>query len=346
MSPARPRRALPSVLGLTLALLLAACSTSGGTTSSPPDPTGSIAPAITGTPSAAPSIGSSPAAAFPVTLTDDEGTAVELEAKPTTIVSLTPATTEILFAIGAGDRVVATDDASDFPAEAVDLPDVATFSSVDVERIVDLGADLVVAGGLGFSPPGSIAQLRELGIPVVVVYAPSVEGVYHDIELLGTATGETTAATELAESMRTEIDAIEAATHPGDTAPKVFYEIGYTDATGQIFAPADASFVAEMVTLAGGDVITTGDPASYEIPLETLIATDPQVIVLGVNPFYEPTPEAVKARPGWDAMTAVKDDAIRTVQDTEITRPGPRLATGLRNLAAAVRPDVTLPTAP
>ena len=178
MSPARPRRALPSVLGLTLALILAACSTSGGTTSSPPDPTGSIAPAITGTPSAAPSMGSSPAAAFPLTLTDDEGTAVELEAEPTTIVSLTPATTEILFAIGAGDRVVATDDASDFPAEAVELPDVATFSSVDVERIVDLGADLVVAGGLGFSPPGSIAQLRELGIPVVVVYAPSVEGVY------------------------------------------------------------------------------------------------------------------------------------------------------------------------
>ena len=69
--------------------------------------------------------------------------------------------------------------------------------------------------------------------------------------------------------------------------------------------------------MAGGDVITTGDPASYEIPLETLIEADPQMIVLGVNPFYMPTPEQVAARPGWDVMTAVKDGAIRA-------RPGHR----------------------
>ena len=137
--------------------------------------------------------------------------------------------------------------------------------------------------------------------------------------------------------MRTEMDAIAAAVADGDH-PRVFYEVGYTDATGQIFAPADDSFVAEMVTLAGGDAITTGDPASYEIPLETLIEADPQIIVLGVNPFYMPTPEQVAARPGWDVMTAVKDGAIVPVQDTEITRPGPRLPIGLRNLAAAIRP--------
>jgi iron complex transport system substrate-binding protein len=228
----------------------------------------------------------------------------------------------------------------------VALPDVASFSSVDVEQVVSLDPDLVVAGGLGFTPPDVITRLRSLDIPVVVVYAPSVEGVYDDIELLGTATGTSDAAVAVTTAMRAEIDAISGAVATAGTPPRVYYEIGYDATTGAIYAPAEASFVAEMVTLAGGDTITTGDPNTYEIALEKLIERDPEVIVLGVNPFYEPTPEAVAARPGWNVMTAVANDDIRTVRDTEITRPGPRLPIGLRALASTIRPDVTLPAAP
>jgi iron complex transport system substrate-binding protein len=341
-----PFRRLPAVLFLLLTLAVAACTGSGGT-SIPPGATGSIAPVLTGTPAPSDAPSAAPStAAFPLILTDDEGTAVAIAAKPTKIVSLTPAATETLFAIGAGDRVVATDDGSDFPKEAATLPHVATFSSVDVEKIVKLDADLVVAGGLGFSPPESIAKLRSLKIPVLVIYAASVDGVYRDIELVGTAVGNGAEATTVTAGMRTEIGAISQAAKGAGTPPRVYYEVGYTDATGQIFAPADKSFVAEMVTLAGGDAITTGDPASYEIPLETLIERDPQVILLGVNPFYKPTPAQVAKRPGWSVMTAVKNDQIRPVQDTEITRPGPRLATGLRSLVTAIWPNLVLPSAP
>jgi len=341
-----PFRRLPAVLFLLLTLAVAACAGGGGT-SIPPQATGAIASVLTGTPasSGAPSAAPS-AASFPLTVTDDEGTAVGVAARPQKIVSLTPAATETLFAIGAGDRVVATDESSDFPKEASALPHVATFSSVDVEKIVKLDADLVVAGGLGFSPPEAIAKLRTLKIPVLVLYAASVDGVYHDIELVGTAVGDGPAATTLTAAMRTEIGAISQSAKGAGTPPRVYYEVGYTDATGQIFAPADQSFVAEMVTLAGGDAITTDDPASYEIPLEMLIERDPQVIILGVNPFYKPTPAQVAKRPGWSVMTAVKDGQIRPVQDTEITRPGPRLATGLRNLVAAIWPDLALPSGP
>ena len=339
MLPRSRRRGV--ALPVILSVLLWACAAPGGSPSAAP---ATMAPSSTSsavTPAASPS----QAVRFPVTITDDEGTSVELASEPQVIVSLTPATTEILFELGVGDRVVATDDSSDYPEAAVDLPDVASFSSVDVEQVVSLEPDLVVAGGLGFTPADAITRLRSLDIPVLVVYAPSVEGVYDDIELLGMATGTSHAAGELTAAMAVEIDAISDAVGSGDR-PRVFYEIGYDATTGAIYAPAKDSFVAEMVTVGGGDTITTADPNTYEIPLEELIERDPEVIVLGVNPFYQPTPEAVAARPGWNAMTAVANGDIRTVRDIEITRPGPRLPVGIRNLAAAIRPDVALPTTP
>jgi iron complex transport system substrate-binding protein len=340
-----PFRRLPAVLFLLLTLVVAAC-TGGGGTSIPPEATGAIASVLTGTPAPSDAPSAVPSAAtFPLAVTDDEGAAVEIATRPTKIVSLTPAVTETLFAIGAGDRVVATDDSSDFPKEAAPLPDVATFSSVDVEKIVNLDADLVIAGGHGFSPAESIAKLRALKIPVLVLYAASVDGVYHDIELVGTAVGNGPEATTVTAGMLPKIDAISAAAKGAGTPPRDDYEVGDTEGTGQIYVAGDKSFLAEMVTLAGGTPIV-GDPVTYEIPLETLIERDPQVIILGVNPFYSPTPAQVAKRAGWSVMTAVKDGQIRPVRDIEITRPGPRLAIGLRNLTAAIWPDLALPSGP
>lgn len=332
-----PSRRRGVVLLLSFSVILGACSPGASPSAAPttaPSPSTAVAPP---SPTLAP--------AFPTTVIDDEGTRVEIAAEPDRIVSLTPATTEILFALGAGDRVVATDESSDYPDEAVSLPDVATFSGVDVEKVVALEPDLVIAGGLGFTPADAIARLRDLDIPVVVVYAPTVSGVYDDIESIGTATGTSEVATALTADMRDEIEAISSAVASRSPKPRVFYEVGYDATTGAIYAPAEASFVAEMVTLAGGDTITTGDPNTYEISLENLIDKDPELIVLGTNPFYSPTPESVAARPGWSALTAVRNGDIRPVRDIEITRPGPRLPLGLRNLASVIWPDMALPAA-
>ena len=259
--------------------------------------------------------------------------------------SLTPAVTETLFAVGAGDRVVATDDCSDYPAEAKPLPDVVTFGTVDVEKIVGLAPDLVIAGGAGFTSADSIAQLRALKIPVLVVSTPSIDGIYKDIELVGSAVGEADAATAITTKMRADMTAIAtaAAAESAKAAkpPRVFYDVGYIDATGQIYGPGEGSFLAEMVGMLGVDVIT-GDKVTYEIPLEKLISRDPEVIILGVNAFYTPTAESIAKRPGWSALTAVKNGDVRSVSDTEMTRPGPRLATGMRNLALAMYPDLVL----
>jgi len=345
----RARLLLRPLAVVALAASLAACSaaaTGGSPSASAPVPT--PAPPVTAPPTAAPTAQPtpdatpSPAPAFPVTLTDDEGASVTLDVRPERIVSLTPAVTETLFALGAGDRLVANSDFDDYPALVGDLPHVASYTGVDVERVVSHEPDLVIAGGNGFNPPEAIAKLRSLGIPVVVVYADSVEGILRDIELVGTAVGAADASTTLTAWMRDRIAGISAAATAGTgspPAPRVFYEL---DATNEIYGPAPDSFIAAMIALAGGDPITTGDPALFAIPLETLVAADPEVIVLG-DAAYGMTPEAVAQRPGWSAMTAVEAGAVRPVNDTIVTRPGPRIVDGLRALALAIDPTLQLP---
>ena len=345
LQPSRRPRAAPALAAIAVAaLLVVACGAAvTPTPSTGPSPSGSIAPVATATALPSPTASPSPAAAYPLTLIDDEGTTVVIPARPERIVSLTPATTEILFAVGAGPRVVATTDFDDYPPEAVPLPDVASYQGVDVEKIVGLEADLVVAGGNSFNSPDAIARLRTLGIPVLVVYAPDVATVLADVALVAKAAGEGAAGAALAAGMRAEIDAISAGiAATAGAAPRVFYEL---DATKEIYGPADNSFVVQMIELAGGDPITTGSPTVFSIPLERLVTADPEVIVLG-DAAYGATAAQVAARPGWGGMTAVKTGAIRPVDDVVVTRPGPRLAEGLRALALAIDPTVQLPPAP
>ena len=329
MGPLGLRRERAAVSAILLALLLAACAAAGPSAS----PT---APPATPTPTLAPT---ATPAAFPTTLTDDEGTSVTLTAAPTKIVSLTPATTEILFAIGAGSRVVATTDFDDYPPEAVALPDVASYTSVDVEKIVGLGADLVIAGGNSFNPPAAIAQLRGLKIPVLVTYAPNVAGVLHDISLIGQATGDAAAADALATSMGTAFDEVKTAT-AGLAHPKTFYEI---DATSKIYTAAKDSFIEEMLKFAGADPVTTGSTTAFDISLETLVTANPTLILLG-DAVYGVSPDQVKARSGWGSIAAVQSGAILGVNDLVITRPGPRLVLGLVELVRAIHPELVLPS--
>jgi iron complex transport system substrate-binding protein len=322
-------RAALAVLAV-LALSLGACGTGGS-----PSPT-ALASATAGASTEAPS--TEPSAAplvYPLTVTDDEGTQVTIPAPPKKIVSLTPATTEILFAIGLGPKVVGRTEADDYPAAAAAITTVASYTAVDVEKIVGLGADLVVAGGNGFNPPDSIAKLRALHIPVVVVYAADVAGVFDDIRLVGEAAGAPAAASDLADSMATQFDAVTTATSSLER-PLVFYEI---DASSKIYTAADDSFLAEMIRIAGGEPLTTGSSTNYEISLEKIVTANPSIILLG-DSAYGVTPGQVKARAGWGTIGAVKSGSIYPVDDVVITRPGPRLVQGLLDLVRAIHPEL------
>ncbi len=323
-----------------LGVLLAAGACGTGAPASSPiatTPVVATSPTLTPTPSATPLVRPT----FPLAVRDDEATALTLPAEPQRIISLTPAVTETLYALGEGGKLVGGTDADDYPAAAKALPHVATFQGVIVEKVVALKPDLVIAGGNGFNPPADIARLRGLGIPVAVVYAGTVDAVLADIRLIGELSGAYPAAVALTQAMAARIAAVVAAAAVRPTHPRVFYELGAEPA---IYGPADDSFVADLIRLAGGDPITTGDARSFTISLERLVAADPQVIVLG-DANYGATAVAVARRPGWGGMTAVRVGAIRPVDDVIVTRPGPRLADGLAALAVAIDPTLSLPSA-
>lgn len=335
----RPARPVLPLLAALLAVMLAACSGAAATpapTSAPTTaPTAAPTAALTEAPTA------SAVAAFPATLTDDEGTSVTIDAEPQKIVALTPAATETLFALGLGDRIVGkAQDLALFPPEAGPIPEVAVYDAVDVEKVTSLEPDLVIAGGNNFNKPEAIAQLRSLGIPVVVVYAPDVETVLSDIRLLGAATGRSDEATAITDRMTSEMAKVQAAVKDLPK-PRTFYEL---DATGAYYGPSDDSFLAEMLEMAGADPITTGSPDAYDIPAERLIAADPELILLADAQYGTKVEDVVK-RPGWSAMTAVKTGDIRPIDDITVTRPGPRLFQGLALLAQTIHPDAAIPSA-
>lgn len=323
-----------------LFLIVAACTPA--TPSAAPTPTTAAVATTAPTPAPTPTATSAPA--FPVTLTDDEGSGFLIAAEPKRIVSLTPATTEILFAIGAGDRVVGkVEDVANggvgFPPEAKDVPIVATFAGVDVEKIVALTPDLVVSAGKGLTQGDAVTQLRAAGIMVVVAYPTTVAEGIDGIKLLGRAVGRTDAATRLADRLQARLDQLQILAATATSNPRLFYEI---DVTGGIFTPPVDSIYGEMFKLAHATQI--GGNASYQISLEELVAADPQVILLG-DAAYGATADAVKARAGWGGMSAVKAGAIFPVDDIVITRPGPRIAEGLEALIRAIHPELVIPTA-
>ena len=322
------RRHLLPLVALLLLLLLAACAPAATA-----DPTRSVA--TTPTPSASAEATAS-LAAFPVSLTDDAGASVQIESEPQRIVSLAPSNTEIVCALGACDRVVGVTDADDFPADVADIPDVVIAAQVDTEAVVAAEPDLVLAAGNELTPSTVITQLTDLGLVVMTLYPETLDEVYGDIELVGSALGATSAAADVVADMQRRAAAVQDAV-AGTDAPRTFYEVAVFE--GTIYTAGDGSFIADLIELAGGDPIT-GD-ATGTIGLEALVAADPELIVLG-DATYDPsvTAEAVAQRPGWGEMAAVEDGRITVFSDDLIaTRPGPRIVDGLEALARVIHPE-------
>ena len=314
-------RLRPLLLSL-LVLLLAACA---------PAPSSSVEPTPTGSPVPVQS-------AYPLTLTDDAGREITLPEAPTRIVSLAPSNTEMVCALDACDALVGVTDFDAYPAQVAEVTDVVIGGSVDVEKVVAAQPELILAGGNGLTPNTVIDQLTDLGYPTLALYPNTLDEIYDDISLIGAAIDARPAAAELVASMQVRAAAVAAAV-AGAERPRVFYEVSVYE--GTIYTAGQDSFIASLISIAGGDPIT-GDPVSTAIQLEDLIAADPELILLGDAAYDQSvTPEAVAARVGWADMTAVATGRVVVMlDDLVITRPGPRAVDGLEALARAIHPDL------
>ena len=271
-------------VAILLALLLAAC---GSSESSPPS---ASAPAST-------------QAAAPA---------------PERIVSLSPPATESLFAIGAGQQVVAVDDQSNYPEEA---PHTKLSSyQPNVEAVAEYNPDLVV---ISYDPGDVVAGLKKLGIPVLMQAAPkNLEGAYAQIERLGEATGHAAEAESLVADLQNRIAEL-AEGKPG-SGLSVFHEI-----SPDFYSATSKTFIGSVYTLLGAKNIADaagGKAPDYpQLSAEYVVDSDPDVIVLSDTKCCAQSPKTVRARPGWENLTAVKGGNVVPVDDDIASRWGPRI---------------------
>jgi iron complex transport system substrate-binding protein len=268
-------------------------------------------------------------AVFPVTVTDSNGKQLVFDSPPESIVALAPSFVEVLFAIAAGDAVVAVDENTDFPPEAAAKTKLSGYQP-SVEGIAALEPDLVI---IFFDPGGLEEALEGLGIPVLFLASPqSVEGVFDQMRLLGQVTGHADDAEQLIDGMRESIDAITAKLADVQEGPRVFHEIG-----PELYTASDEDFVGDLYTILKAQNIAAGAGLFPQLTEEAVIAADPEVIILADMPAV--TPEEVKARPGWDSLSAVQNDRVFAVDPDLVSRQGPRLVDGLEELARLLYPD-------
>lgn len=279
-----------------------------------------------------------PTVALPaVTVVDDAQRTVEITGVPERIISLAPSNTEVLFALGLGDKVVGVTDLCDYPEEAQEIEKVG-FVEINLEKIVDLEPDLVLYIG-GTAQLEKTQTMEDLGLTVLVLAPSDIEGIFADIELVGRTTGTEDEAVDLVSELRARMDEVLSRVAQAKRQPLVFYELDATD-PARPWTAGPGSFIDALITMAGG--VNLGASAEMEwaqFSTEEVIAQDPEIIILG-DANYGVTAESVEERPGWGVITAVKAGAIYPIDDTLVSRPGPRIVDGLEELARIIHPEL------
>jgi iron complex transport system substrate-binding protein len=263
----------------------------------------------------------------------DSAVSTETTVSPTRIISLSPTHTEMLFAIGAGDQVIAVDAFSNYPPEAAaKITDLSGFEP-NVEAIAGFEPDLVVTEGTNAA---LIAQLDSLNIahwsgPAVNDF----EGIFDQIQELGALTGNVDTAVLLVEEMRQAITQIRDAL-PADGLELTYYHeldptyFSITSDTfiGYVYGQLGMVSIADAAAGAGGQY--------PQLNAEFIIGSDPDLILLACTKYCGETADSVAARPGWDAMTAVQSGRILEMDDDIASRWGPRIVDYFASVAAAV----------
>lgn len=277
------------------------------------------------------------ASSFPLTVLRSDGKSLTVPAAPKHIVSLSPAATEIIYALGAEASLAAVDKLADYPDGAKAFPTKVDAFEPNIEAIAALKPDLIIVAS---DTGGIVAKLDELKIPVLFQdinkEVKTVDDVLAQIGLLGRVTGTTDKSAPLIEGLGTRVRKVRDAVQGADMTqtPKVYHELDST-----YYTASNLSFVGDLYHLLRVPNIA-GDGGGQPYPQltqEAIISANPKIIILADEEFGV-TVDSVKQRPGWSAIDAVKNDKVFGISADIISRPGPRIVDALEQLAKDIYP--------
>lgn len=267
------------------------------------------------------------------TYKDGLGNDFVLKGAPKRIASLSPALTETVFALGLGDRMVGVSNWCNRPEEALEVEKIGDAYSINFETLVALKPDLVLVAGTKDFESQAEKDMDRLGLPAYASGPATVAEVLEDIKNLSKVLGVSKAGEDLVAELQGEIDAIIASYQAESRPPlKVFVAVD-----PELWTVGPTSFVSDVIRVAGGENVLSGVPDQYlQISMEDLLTKDPDVILIAVP---EDQAGALTTRPGWESLRAVKKGRVSFVNPDLISRPGPGVVEGIKEVAAALRPS-------
>ena len=280
-----------------------------------------------------------PSASFPLTLVDDLGRSVTLQKIPQRIVSLAPSNTEIVYALGLGDRLVGVTEWCDYPPETAMKEKVGGYSDVNIEKVVNLNPDLILAEDIHKAEV--IPALEKLGFSCYAVIPHNLTEIMASVTTIGKLTGAAAEAEAIVADMQARIDYISGKTAGlADTAkPRVLYVIWH----GPLTSVGGNTPIHEMIRLAGGKSIVGDEVIGWpSLALEEVISADPQIIAANVEsyPGGDAPLQAMLTEPRLSVVEAVKKSQVYGINASLTNRPVPRIIQGFEWLAAIIHPEL------
>jgi iron complex transport system substrate-binding protein len=302
-------------------------------TNQPTNP-GPEGPATTGT---EPTQTTETQSVFPLTITDQMDRTVTIKAELQRIISLAPSNTEILFALGLGAQIVGRTDYCNYPAEVEAIPSIGGFSTPNLEQVIALEPDLVVATSMHEE---IVLQLEEYDVPVIVLYPQAIDGILGSIELVGTATGAGEAADVLIADIRARIEAVSAKIE-GLTTEQIVSCCFVVWHDPLMLAGGDTIY-EELIRIAGGSNIVSDQSGYPSIDLEQVVLSDPEVIIVGVGMGSgEDLPlQYLLEEPLLEGISARRDDRVYAIDQDVVGRFGPRIVDALEQFAIFMHPEL------
>ena len=262
------------------------------------------------------------------TFTDDYGRCVAVPASPQRIVSLSPAVTEILFALGAGEQLVGRTDFCTYPPEVAAIPSVGGISNLNIEEVLALRPDLVIAGSI--LPKKQTDLLDRMGVPVACIREKEhFDGLYDNITAIGALVGHPAQAETLNRRLRSRLDSLNAGAGVDATPPSLYYVVGF-GAAGN-FTAGSASYINDIITLAGARNVAAGI-RGWSYSIEALMEADPDYILI-----RREDSAAFAAMHPYDSLTAVKKGRLVGIESGLIDLQVPRNIQAIQAIRGAIR---------